>query len=81
MSALKVYVAAPLARYQAVRDMARRIEMHDGFKVCSTWHEALDGITPIDPRDPEARQQIVSTNLADLTRSNVVLALCASGVT
>lgn len=75
---ITVYVAAPRECVNRARVFANRVDGVAGLKVISTWHDAY---TAGDP-DPDARAIGMSTlgsNLAELRRARVVVALLAAG--
>jgi nucleoside 2-deoxyribosyltransferase len=73
----RVYVAAPFSQSPAANRIAAVLR-EAGYRVESTWHTDLPaGAT--DATDPRTREEAAATCLAEVTRSDVVVAWTASG--
>lgn len=69
MSALKIYLAAPLASAGLMKSVAEHFRIA-GWTVTSTWHDTAD--SPFDPNDESMRSDIWLTNRSDLNLANAV---------
>lgn len=70
---MRVYIAAPKALVLVARLLAKKLR-ELGFEVVSTWHDTMkEGAS--DPVWYFERVQILETNLAELSRAEVMLAL------
>lgn len=77
MSAVRVYIASALSQAPRAREYADHLKATGAFTICSGWHDTGD---TVDPSDEATRRDILVTNLADLARAQVVLALMAWGI-
>ena len=71
----RVYLAAPLAHAHECRLVAMTLRTI-GAEVCSSWHATTE---KLDPTDVDVRKAILRTNLADLDRATIVVALLHEG--
>ena len=71
----RVYIAAPLAQAGACRLVAMTLRAI-GAEVTSTWHSTTE---KLDPTDVDVRAAILRTNLDDLDRATIVVALLHEG--
>lgn len=74
---ISTYVASALSEAHVARLLVRSISAA-GLRVVSRWHDA---VTPgqCDPTDPHTRWGVLTDNLADLRRADVVVAYTATG--
>ena len=75
---MRVYVAAPLACASQARHWASLLR-DNCLGVTSRWHDLVLEDDARDPSDDQERQEILTQNLADLSRANAVLALMQTG--